>query len=128
MDDYQCAYCAEPCPSSEHCISKRFEEYFCTPECHRAWLRSTSSCQDAALEDAELETLYGRPVIAAPPPKALARNNVRGKGLTRAQWLPATRAPLTAQQARVATAFDAAAANANRHKSSVNPLKKKLLP
>ena len=127
MDSYSCAYCAEPCPSSEQCISPRFEQYFCTPECHRAWLRNCGA-QDAALEDGELETLYGRPVIAAPAPRALACNNLRGKGLTRAQWLPATRAPLTAEQARIASAFDKKAATSSTQKGSVNPLKKKLLP
>lgn len=126
--DFFCNYCREECPSGEHCVSPYYDLFFCTPECHRGFLRARLNSETAAAaseEDARLETLYGRQVVAAPPPAQLACNNLRGKGLTRTQWLPKTRETLNQRDAERARQFDYSVAQSQRR--AVHPLKQKFI-
>lgn len=54
----------------------------------------------------ELEQRFHRKVVPAPPPAALARNNLKGRGLVRSIWLPQCRAGTLGVEERKAIALE----------------------
>lgn len=88
----------------EKCISTTYQVAFCTPECHRAYVRYIAK---NTTEDNQLETLYDRVIISAPQRHNLANYaSLRTHARTRAQWLPETRALLSPKDLAIAEQFD----------------------